>query len=73
MARPYVDTLKGSSFANMKELRFKVRGEWRFAFVFDEQRQAIILVGGDKEGANQKRFYKMLIATADARFRDWPE
>jgi|GEM_PF-2786392 hypothetical protein len=32
------------------------------------QRKAILLVGGDKSGGSQKRFYKQLIATADRRF-----
>jgi hypothetical protein len=38
------------------------------AFAFDTERAAILLVGGDKGGADQRRFYKMLIASADARF-----
>lgn len=53
----------------MKELRFGWAGEvWRVAFAFDPARQAILLVGGDKGGADQRRFYKRLIALADARF-----
>jgi hypothetical protein len=44
-------------------------GLWRFAFAFDSRQQAIILVGGDKEGENQSKFYKTLIKVADARFR----
>lgn len=67
--RPTVDTLKGSKHANMKEMRFVWAGEvWRVAFAFDPDRQAILLVGGDKGGANQRRFYKRLIAIADERF-----
>lgn len=47
MGRPRVDTLKGSRFANMKELRFSaVDGTWRIAFAFDPQRKAIVLVAG---------------------------
>jgi hypothetical protein len=35
LARPRVDTLKGSRHANMKELRFSAAdGEWRVAFRF---------------------------------------
>jgi hypothetical protein len=37
------------------------------AFAFDPKRQAILLAGGDKGGADQRRFYKRLIAVADAR------
>ncbi len=69
LGRPTVDTLKGSKHANMKELRFGWAGEvWRVAFAFDPARQAVLLVSGDKAGKDQRRFYKRLIATADARF-----
>src|SRR5262245_60754243 len=68
--RPRVDTLNGSKYANMKELRFSAGGgERRAAFAFDTARKAVILVAGDKSGAgSEQRFYKALIATADRRF-----
>jgi hypothetical protein len=69
--RPYVDTLKGSKHANMKELRFAGHDgseEWRAAFAFDPARRAIILVAGDKQGKSETRFYRKLIAKADERF-----
>ena len=69
LGRPSVDTLKGSRHAQMKELRFSCNGQvWRVAFAFDPQRQAILLVGGDKRGSDQGRFYKRLIHVADARY-----
>jgi hypothetical protein len=69
LGRPRVDTLKGSRYPNMKELRFEAAGGvWRVAFAFDPNRQAILLIAGDKSGASEKRFYKQLIARADARF-----
>lgn len=69
LGRPAVDTLKGSRHANMKELRFAWEGGvWRIAFAFDPRRQSILLAGGNKASANQQRFYKTLIATADRRF-----
>ena len=68
-SRPHVDTLHGSNYANMKELRFEATdGEWRVAFAFDPKREAILLVAGDKTGGSEKRFYKGLIEKADARF-----
>lgn len=68
--RPHVDTLKGSDFANMKELRFEAAGgEWRVAFAFDPRRHAILLVAGDKTGVSERKFYKRLITKADARFK----
>ncbi len=69
LGRPRVDTLNGSRYTNMKELRFNAaNGVWRFAFAFDPERTAIILCGGDKSGGNERRFYAQLIAKADARF-----
>ncbi len=67
LGRPKVDTLKGSQYANMKELRFTYkRRPYRYFFAFDHARQAVVLVGGDKSG--DKRFYDRLIPVADARF-----
>jgi hypothetical protein len=69
LGRPHVDTLNGSKYANMKELRFNAAdGAWRVAFAFDPERTAILLVAGDKSGTNEKRFYKQLIAKADVRY-----
>lgn len=68
LGRPRVDTLKGSRHANLKELRFSAAdGEWRVAFAFDTNRQAILLVAGDKSGGSAKRFYRELIRKADDR------
>jgi hypothetical protein len=70
LGRPRVDTLKGSRYANMKELRFGAAdGEWRVAFAFDPRRRAILLMGGDKSGGSEKLFYKKFIRKADERFR----
>lgn len=69
LRRPHVDTLNGSRYSNMKEIRFNADdGVWRVAFAFDPKRKAILLVAGDKSGGSQKQFYKQLIAKADLRF-----
>jgi hypothetical protein len=71
LGRPHADTLVGSKHPNMKELRLNADdGVWRVAFAFDPKRRALILVAGDKAGLAQKRFYKALIAKADARFAE---
>ncbi|CAI7665000.1 unnamed protein product, partial [Penicillium discolor] len=46
LGRPIVDTVRGSSYKNMKELRPGSSGksELRMLFAFDPQRQAIMLV-----------------------------
>ena len=69
LGRPHADTLDQSRYPNMKELRFHAAGGvWRVAFAFDPNRQAILLVAGDKSGGSEERFYGQLIAKADQRF-----
>ncbi len=66
LSRPHADTLKGSTYKNLKELRAKTASQvLRVAFLFDEQRKALLLVGGNKKGVNEKDFYKKLIADAE--------
>ena len=70
LGRPSADTLKGSDYPNMKELRVSADdGEWRIAFAFDPKRRAILLVGGNKSGVPKDRFYDALIRIADLRYR----
>ena len=53
----------------MKELRADTKDQvLRIAFAFDPDRSAILLLGGNKSGISQKRFYKQLIAKADALY-----
>lgn len=69
LGRPSVDTLKGSDYPNMKELRVDSEGGvWRIAFAFDPRRRAILLTGGNKTGVSKNRFYASLIRVADARY-----
>jgi len=69
LGRPRVDTVKGSDFKNMKELRVQFQGDpYRILFAFDPKRQAVLLVGGSKV-ANE-RWYKTNIPIADKRFED---
>lgn len=71
LKRPHCDTLRGSKHRNMKEVRFSAAGgTWRVAFAFDPKQEAILLVGADKSGGSQDRFYRRLIGKADQRFDD---
>jgi hypothetical protein len=71
LGRPHADTLNGSQFANMKELRFRaVGGVWRVAFAFDPNREGVLLVAGGKSGGSEDRFYRRLIAKADERYAE---
>ena len=71
LGRPHADVLKGSHYNNLKELRFKADGGvWRVAFAFDPNREAILLVAGNKSGVSESRFYRQLIRKADNRFTE---
>jgi hypothetical protein len=69
LGRPLVDKIKGSAYHNMKELRPASAGgsEVRILFVFDPQRQAILLTAGDKAG-DWKGWYQRNIPLADERY-----
>ena len=71
LGRPLVDTIKGSALPNLKELRPASTGasEVRLLFVFDPQRQAVILVGGDKAG-NWRGWYRTAISLAETAYVD---
>lgn len=72
LSRPHVDTVKGSAYSNMKELRIQYQGDpWRILFAFDPRRTAILLVGGNKRG--NKRWYVEHVRIADRRFKQYLE
>lgn len=66
LPRPFADTLNGSRHPNMKELR--PAKTIRVMFAFDPRRTGILLIGGDKAGQPQQRWYKRMIAKADKIF-----
>lgn len=69
LGRPYADTIHGSRHRNMKELRPTVnKVEWRVAFAFDPNRQAVLLAAAAKGGRKERLVYKRLIDLADERF-----
>jgi len=69
LGRPYVDTIKQSRHKNMKELRTQNKMRViRIFFIFDSDRKAILLIGGDKRG--DKRFYDKMIPIADDLYDD---
>lgn len=64
LGRPLVDTIHGSSIANLKELR---PGSVRILFAFDPWRSTILLVAGDKAG-RWKAWYAEAIPLAEHRY-----
>jgi hypothetical protein len=72
LARPHADTVKGSRYSNMKELRSQYQGRpLRTFFAFDPRRTAILLIGGDKTGDD--RFYERMIPLADRLYEQYLE
>lgn len=71
LGRPLVDTVVASRHSNMKELRPGSTGrtEIRVLFAFDLDREAILLVGGDKSD-DWSGWYETNIPIADDRFDD---
>jgi hypothetical protein len=64
LGRPHVDSVAGSRYPNMKELRTQHAGRpYRTLFAFDPRRVAILLIGGDKTGNN--RWYDEFVPLAD--------
>jgi hypothetical protein len=70
LGRPLADSIVGSTYRNMKELRTgsSGRSEVRILFAFDPARKAILLVAGDKAG-NWQKWYRTNIPLADERYR----
>jgi hypothetical protein len=56
----------------MKELRIRTPlHAIRILYYFDGNRKALLLIGGDKKGKNEKDFYKKLIADAETLIRKY--
>lgn len=65
LGRPLVDRVEGSRHHNMKELRVSTKEcDYRILFIFDPNRVAYLLIGGDKTG-QWKRWYEKNIPYAD--------
>lgn len=75
LGRPLVDSVEGSAFKNMKELRppSPGRSEIRILFAFDPTRKAVMLLAGDKSkgGTRERwnRWYARAIPRADRIFK----
>lgn len=69
LGRPLADRIKGSRLHHSKELR-PLATNIRILFVFDSDRQAILLVAGDKAG-RWKQWYIDNIPVAEARYQRW--
>jgi hypothetical protein len=63
---PHSSAIEGSRYA-LRELRIQSRGRpLRVFHAFDPRRQAVVLIGGDKTGLSDRRFYDAYIPKAEA-------
>lgn len=72
LGRPLVDKINGSELHNLKELRPGSSGdsEVRVLFIFDPDRNAVLLVAGDKAG-KWSEWYEENIPVAEGRYEKW--
>jgi hypothetical protein len=61
---PHSSGISGSKHEHMRELRIQHQGRpYRILYAFDPRRAAILLVGGDKTGAD--RWYEKFVPISD--------
>jgi|ERR1700688_1112447 len=74
LTRPYADTVNNSRHPNMRELRVQSKGRpLRVFYAFDHRRIAILLIGGDKTGISNERFYRAHVRVADRLYDEHME
>jgi hypothetical protein len=68
---PYSSAIEGSGFA-LRELRIQSHGHAvRVFYAFDPDRDAVVLIGGDKTGISNDRFYREYIPEAERILREY--
>jgi hypothetical protein len=74
LGRPLVDRVKRAALHNLKELRPGSSGssEIRILFIFDPERNAVLLTAGDKAG-QWSEWYRHAIPAAEAHYAAWLE
>ena len=72
LGRPYADRMHGSKYHNMKELRPRgsAARNIRILFIFDPERQALLLLGGDKTG-KWSVWYRRAIPEAEQLYEEY--
>ena len=74
LGRPYVDTIKGSKYKNLKELRINHKKYvLRILLIFNKKRNCWLIIGGNKKGKNEDDFYKKIIKQAGEILDKYPE
>ena len=70
----YVDTIKGSKYKNLKELRINHKKYvLRILLIFNKKRNCWLIIGGNKKGKNEDDFYKRIVKQAEEILEKHPE
>jgi hypothetical protein len=73
LGAPYSSAIRGSKYA-LRELRKKTGSHvLRIFYAFDPKRQAVLLIGGDKRGKDQKKFYSKMTKVAEMLWEEYLE
>lgn len=68
---PYSSKINGSRHSGMRELRIQHRGRpFRVLYIFDPRRMALLLLGGDKTGEDD-RWYDRNVPKADGIYDEF--
>jgi len=68
---PYSSDVKGSRYA-LRELRVQSAGRpLRVLYAFDPRRQAVLLLGADKTGMSDDRFYRTHVPRAETLWEEY--
>lgn len=71
LGSPYSSEIKGSRHGGMRELRTTSAGDYyRVLYIFDPERNAVLLVGGVKTGQGNS-WYRPAITLADKIFDEY--
>jgi hypothetical protein len=72
LGRPLADRVRHSRLSNLKELRpgSAGRSEIRILYIFDPQRNTVLLAAGDKAG-KWETWYRQAIPLAEQRYEDY--
>ena len=72
LSRPQSASIAGSRHSHMRELIVQSRGQpIRIFYAFDPRQTAILLIGGNKTGISDRRFYRQYIRIADDLYDEY--
>ncbi len=72
LAYPKSSGIRGPGLSHLRELRIQVDGRpFRIFYAFDPRQAAILLIGGDKTGFSDRRFYARYVPNANRLYNEY--